>query len=284
LNFDRLTLTSFPTRRLSVVLALALSALFPCSALPQRKAEAPPSKDDVLNAIGHKQLAQDPNLQFQIASWNARPDSFVALVNLSVANDSMYVGNGTEIVRSTRLQPTLVLLQYVDGRLVATAQSDGLNGLGKDCRQQSEVEKDSDHPAPTIDGSLCQEFDFDLAHYRITPTETAIGIRTKYHDIYAAGEGDYEDLTLFDVAGHKLTPIFSEIMNDSSEERGPNEMNSSKATLQISAQQTRGHFDLVLVEKNRTEALVDDPSAGHPSKGTKRRRFAWSGSAYVEAK
>jgi hypothetical protein len=282
---------AFPRTRiplLALLLATVVYASRPCKAQALGKPAATPTKEDVLTAIGQKSLTHDPALQVEIKPWNARPGSFVALVYLSVSSDAMDADDGTEIVRSPRLQPTLALLQYVDGHLIATAKSESPNDLGKDCRELSDVEKDSGN-APGDrgsfpDGSLCQAFTFDLAPYRITPTETAIGIRIQVHDIYAAGEGDDETLTLFNVTGHQLTPIFSEEMSGSFEERGPNEMNTSKSTLQVTQQKTKDHFDLLLVDHNVTERLLSDSTAGHPGKHLVKRRFTWNGSRYVEAK
>lgn len=267
----------------SIFLTLILFASRPGPAQVSGKASALPGKDDVLEAIGHQQLARDPHLQFQIKPWSARPGSFVALVYLTApVSDDMDEGDGTEVIRAVRLQPTLALLANIDGHLVATAKSDGPQGPGKGCRTLPQGADKVDDPA--TEGTLCKKFDFDLAPYRITPTETAIGVRIRYHNFYPAGEGQYEDLTLFEAVGHELKPVFSEEMSGSFEERGPNEMNTSKATLQVSAQKTGDHFDLLLVEHRRTEKLTEDSSAGHPGSTLVKRRFVWSGSAYVEAK
>jgi hypothetical protein len=281
---------SFRTRSnlLAVFLTIVLCASLPCAAQSPVKPAATPTKEDVLKALGQQTLAHDPALQVEIKPWHARPGSFVALLYLTASNDEMDVGDGTEIVRAPRLQPTLALLQYVDGHLVATAKSDAPDALGKDCHELPKVEKDSgDTPADqdtSTDGTYCQAFTFDLAPYRLTPAETAIGIRTQSHEIYPAGEGDDEDLTLFSITGHQLKPVFSATMSSSSEERGPNEMLTSKSTLQISQQKTGDHFDLLLVDHDDTEKLVSDASGGHPGKHLVKRTFTWNGSAYVEAK
>jgi hypothetical protein len=276
----------------SVLLALFLFGYRPCPAQVPNKTAVPPTKEEILDAIGSKALAHDPHLQFQVKPWNNRPGSFLALVYITAsANDILDTGDGTEIVRAARLQPTLALLEFVNGRFVAAANSGGPHGLGNQCRKlprgADEVDKASGtpgDPGPSPNGDLCTEFDFDLAPYRITPTETAIGVRTKYHSFYAAGEGEYEELALFDLVGHELRQVFSEEMSSSMEERGPNEMDSSKSTLQVTTQKTKDHFDLLLVDHNRVETLTDGPSTNPPGRTLAKHRFIWNGTVYVEAK
>jgi len=229
----------------------------------------------------------------RICTFKSSPGTIVlALVYLTASvNDDLDEGDGVEVVRAARLQPTLALLESVNRRLVATAKSSGPHGFGNHCRElprgADKVDKASDtpnDPGPEPDGDLCKEFDFDFAPYRITPTETVLGVRTKFHSFYIAGEGEYGDLTLFEVVGHELKPVFSEVMSSSLEERGPNEMDSSKAILQVSTQKTRDHFDLLLVEHDSVETLTDGPSTNRPGRTLSKRRFVWNGTAYVEAK
>ena len=249
---------------LFLLLVLVLFISRQCPTQITGKTAALPSKEEILDAIGNKELAHDPHLHFQIKPWNARPGSFVALVYITASvNDDLDEGDGVEVVRASRLQPTLVLLESVNGRWIASAKSSGPHGFGNHCRElprgADQVDRAPDTPGdpdPSPDGDLCKEFDFDFASYRITPTETVIGVRTKFHSFYIAGEGEYEDLMLFEVVGRELKQVFSRTMSYSMEERGPNEMDSSKAVLQISPQKTKDHFDLLIVEHKRVETLT----------------------------
>ena len=277
---------------LFLLFALVLFPSRSCLAQISGKTAVLPSKEEVLDAIGRKELAHDPHLHLQIKPWDARPGSFVAMVYITASvSDDLDEGDGVEIVRAVRLQPTLALLESVNGRWIASAKSSGPHGFGSQCRElpqgANEVDKKPDSPndpGPGPDGDVCKEFDFDFAPYRITSTETVLGVRTKFHDFYPAGEGVHEDLTLFEMVGHELKQVFSETMSSSMEERGPNEMDSSKATLQVSPQKTRDHFDLLLVDHERVETLTDGPSTNRPGRTLVKRRFVWNGTVYVEAK
>ena len=265
------------------LLAPALLALLPCSAQHPLKSPSLPGKEEVLRAIGLPELAHDPHLQLQTKPWRARPGSFVALVFFTSPSNA--IDDGTEVVRTPRLQPTLILLEPSNGHLVASAQSDITTGTGEECRELSQVEKsNSADEGVETDGDFCKELNLDLAPYRITSTEIAIGVRTKYHGVYPAGESDSEGLALFQVAGNRLAKIFSENMQDSSEERGPNEMLSSTNVLRVGPTKTAGHFDLVLVRHNRVEPLLDDAGSPPPKSTLEKRKFVWNGSAYKEAK
>ncbi|WP_158820627.1 hypothetical protein [Granulicella sp. S156] len=279
-------------KALSVLLALFLFGYRPCPAQIPSKTAVLPSKEEILDAIGSKELAHDPHLHFQIKPWNNRPGSFLAMVYITASvSDDLGESDAVEVVRAARLQPTLALLEFVNGRWITSAKSSGPHGFGNHCRElprgADQVDKTPDTPGDpghSPDGDLCKEFDFDFAPYRITPTETVIGVRTKFHSFYIAGEGEYEDLTLFELVGHELKPVFSEIMSSSMEERGPNEMDSSKTVLQVSPQKTRDHFDLLVVEHHNVETLTDGPSTNRPGRTLSKRRFVWNGTAYVEVK
>ncbi len=267
-------------RRTTLVLAALFLVAAPSPAQQQNPAL---TKQAVLTALGQQRLLQEPALHLTTRPWPAQPGTFVALVYLTTSSASL--DSGSEAVRAPRLQPTLALLRFVDGQLTAVAQSNPPDALGEPCRELSLVQKDpalgSGFGDP--DGTRCVDFHFDLAPYRITLTETAIGVRTKIHSIYPAGESDSENLTLFAIDAHHLKPVFNEEMAGSYEERGPNEMLTSKATLQVGPQETGDHFDLFMLEHDRTDKLVED-GGGHPGKSLARRRFAWNGSTYKELK
>ncbi|NHZ37467.1 hypothetical protein [Massilia rubra] len=66
-------------------------------------------------------------------------------------------------------------------------------------------------PAGAAGGLLPETVNrFDFAPYKITATETAIGLRLGWHEGYAGGGAFYEALALFRIDGDKLVNILSE--------------------------------------------------------------------------
>jgi hypothetical protein len=287
LIFNRFYSRLSPLRNVPLAVILPLLLLASQCGLAQSPSTQTflPRKEDVLKAIGKRQLASDPSLNFQIKPWKSLPDSFVALLYITAANE-----DGEEAVRTARLHPTLVLLNTTEGRLTALAESEvGLklsdpDGIEEEVCRELPPGKKQFKDSVLTDGNQCMEIHLDLAPYKITSTETAIGVRTKVHEVYPAGEGDSEYLTLFDIAGHNLRKIFSESMSSDDEERGPNEFLHSKSILQVSTQLTADHFDLLLIENNRVDELVETRKAHHPAPKQTTHRFTWKASAYVETK
>ena len=104
---------------LFLLFALVLFPSRSCLAQISGKTAVLPSKEEVLDAIGRKELAHDPHLHLQIKPWDARPGSFVAMVYITASvSDDLDEGDGVEIVRAVRLQPTLALLESVDRKSV----------------------------------------------------------------------------------------------------------------------------------------------------------------------
>lgn len=68
-----------------------------------------------------------------------------------------------------------------------------------------------DTSAGGADGLMPEEYRrFDFAPYKITPTETAIGLRLGWSQPYAGGGASFEALALLRVDGNKLINILSE--------------------------------------------------------------------------
>jgi hypothetical protein len=222
-----------------------------------------PDRDAVLKALG-AEPADD--LHLEVKPWNATTGAFVAL---------LYVDAG-EVVRTERLKPTLAVLMAADGMLSLVAQST----IGEQrCRELPE----GGELAPNENGDDCTEMHLDLAPYRISRSATALGLRTKIHSVFGAGENEAEYLTLFEIIGDRrqeLRPIFAHEMSVSDEQRGPGDMTTVERTLRISDQLTSGYFDLLLVESTRREKIG---GSGGASLKRVERRFQWQGAGYVAA-
>jgi len=121
----------------------------------------------------------------------------------------------------------------------------------------------------------------DLAPYKISGSLTALGLCLKTREVFPAGESEAEGLTLFQITGNRLKPIFSHEMSLLDEQRGPGELTTIETMLTISDRQTSGHFDLLLVEHARLEKIG---GAGEPETTRTRYRFQWRGKAYAAAR
>ncbi|MBV8962812.1 MAG: hypothetical protein JO068_21130 [Hyphomicrobiales bacterium] len=222
-----------------------------------------PEENDVLRTL-RPDLIGDRALTLEVKPWKALHGAFVAL---------MYIGiPGGETVRTQRLHPTLAVVREEGGALSLVARVETEEPR---CR---ELPPDQTELELNLDGGDCPAMHLDLAPYRISPTETALGLRTKTHEVFPAGESEAEKLTLFRILGHTLKPIFSAEMMYSDEQRGPGDLTTSESTLQVSEQKTSGYFDLVLVETTRSEKIFD---TNYSRTKRTQRRFSWQGGRYV---
>jgi hypothetical protein len=259
-------LRQFPPQGIIVIRALLLLAgLLMWSS---RLAAHPqtPSQEEVLRALSREDLPGDRSLNFEVEPWDVPGATFVAL---------MYIDAG-EVVRTKRLQPTLSVLKESDGKLtlIAEATIDEPH-----CRELPEGRTELE---PNLDGEDCPELHLDLAPYKISSSDTALGVRTKIHAVFPAGESETEELTLFHIVGGTLKPIFSAEMNLRDEQRGPGDATRSESTLRISDHQTSGHFDLLLTERSHFQKLLDPDDEGRSEQI--RRRFRWRGNGYTAAR
>lgn len=70
---------------------------------------------------------------------------------------------------------------------------------------------DAAMPGARPDGMMPHTYRrFDFAPYKISPADTAIGLRLGWHEGYAGGGAFYEALALFRIDGNKLVNILSE--------------------------------------------------------------------------
>lgn len=136
------------------------------------------------------------------------------------------------------------------------------------------------------EGTAC-EVVLDLAPYRIGDNEFAFGIRWKEDATFPAGENNAVKLRLWRVDAGKLKKILETSMEDSDEQRGPNDASEMKCTVSVSGEKTLDHFDLVKRCGGTSGPLVEDPE-DRPAKVTKkissRTLFRWNGSMYAEQK
>lgn len=129
-------------------------------------------------------------------------------------------------------------------------------------------------------------FELDLAPYRITEHERAIGVRLACHQTFGAGEASRKELVLFarDPANAKsLHEIFRTSAEDHEEQRGPGDLIDDTTTVSVQPQMTAQHFDLS-VRTTTVISSLDSASTRPASTHVKTTRFVWDGSHYVVAK
>lgn len=184
---------------------------------------------------------------------------------------------------------TLLLAKGPSSAVAGTA----ILGLAKDggvVAQATDKDENCDLPQDSLysgkDGTAC-EVTLDLAPYRIGDNEFAFGTRWKENETFPAGESNAEELRLWRVDAGKLRKILETRMEDSDEQRGPNEESDTKCTLSVSEEKTLDYFDLLKRCAASSGPLIDDPET-HQATGTKksssRTLFKWDGSKYAEQK
>lgn len=133
----------------------------------------------------------------------------------------------------------------------------------------------------------CSDFELDLAPYKISSTQTAIGVRFNQTDTYIAGETNSEYLALYVIRGKGLSKVLETAMKMQEEQRGPNDAIVSSCVLSPIKTSTQGHFDMAKTCHIVFSSLILDDDSGRDPKErnqTKRTRIRWSGERYVEPK
>lgn len=243
-----------------VAAALAVSTI--CSSVARADAPGP---NEVLKLMDREDLIGDRSLTLEIKPWKGLRGAFVAL---------MYIDAG-EVVRTQRLRPTLILLRDKGGKLALVARAEVDAVL---CR---ELPQDETRLEENLDGDHCKAMQLDLAAYRISRSETAVGLRKTFHSVFPEVETEVEGLTLFRIAGKILKPVFFlPAMKLRDEQRGSGDLTTSESTLRISHHRTSGYFDLVVTEKTAVEKLLD---TGHALLRERRVqwRYRWRGYGYA---
>jgi hypothetical protein len=136
------------------------------------------------------------------------------------------------------------------------------------------------------DGTACSVA-LDLAPYRISESEFAIGVRWHQDETFPAGENNAEVLRLWRLSAGMLSKILDTQMRDSDEQRGPNEESEERCTLNVSETKSLGYDDLVKKCTSVTGPLMDDPDdrQDRPTRSSSiETLFKWDGSKYVEQK
>jgi hypothetical protein len=240
-----------------------------------------PGKKEVLEALGKGTLSGDPSVQVQIESWKHHNNSCLALIYAVEGVDR-------EVIAPAKLSPTLALLETTGKTLKIIAKKE-LKGSDFDEKLPDDDEDIFRKSIPqAVEGASYQGFNclgikLDLAPYRINPTEVAIGLRAKIHEVFPNGEADWEQLSLFRVEDLALKKIISCKMESSSEDRTGSALFAHHNNLQISTRKTGGFFDLIFVEKVKKTPMFED-SDMKPSTETRKHRFVWKKDAYEEVK
>lgn len=87
---------------------------------------------------------------------------------------------------------------------------------------------------------------FDFAPYRISPQETAFGLRMTMGYTSTARSSTYGQLVLFRLVEQRLAAIFNEEVSSSGFDKESGEETGSASLVVVSPKKTGGYFDLVL--------------------------------------
>jgi hypothetical protein len=188
-----------------------------------------------------------------LADWRARPCSAVALTFRAVSPKSA----------PAELSAHLFLVEKARGKSTLVATSP-INLDDASCMRDPGWEPE--HPP---------SFKLDLADYRITAGETAIGTRFTC-DFQAPGaEGTVTRLYLFRQEAGTLSKILAENVELSQYDRVANEYVDSHGILIMQRTQTSGVFDILL---RMTDVFRSE--SGKTRKKTREQRYQWKGSQY----
>jgi hypothetical protein len=115
----------------------------------------------------------------------------------------------------------------------------------------------------------------DLADYRITASETAIGVRFTCEFQALGAEGNVTRLYLFRQEASTLSMILAEDVEISQYDRVANEFVDSHGTLIMQSTQASGMFDILL---RMTDVFRRD--SGKTRRKTREQRYQWKGRQY----
>ena len=205
------------------------------------------TKEDIIALVAP---GKDVSLLQSISAkaWHYRANSFVVIAN--------FVGNDNESIIY------FGLLEYKPSvnnlTLIASY------GKPLDIHLKEDGENTSDPVGDIGDNQVV--ISPDLALYKITETDTAIGLRFEWTENYSGGVGSFEALALFKIDGSKLINIFYEltsydkIIRTFYKDGAGHEKYKSNNVLIVLPSKTQGYFDLQIrtLKSKRKKLFVWD--------------------------
>ena len=218
----------------------------------------PPKPTIVSEAEALAAMGQDHSFKIRLADWAARPGSTVALTFRSITPE-----NGPKA-----LQATVAIVDKVDShvQLVASGQLNPELDLDDPC-PKTPVDK------PEFPPSIWLE----LAPYKISRSETAIGVRLKCAFYAPGARGTSIRLFLFRQQEKALEGVFAADVAFDNDDRIAHEEQVSHGIVLMQPTMTKGLFD-ILLRSNITISSADDDKPAR--KRVESERFISNGKRY----
>ena len=189
-----------------------------------------------------------------VKDWPARPGFSVALVH----------SEPDEITSGRDLDAHVVLLRHVGRGVEVVATTTFV----------PEVDTD---PAWHV---RSPELDLDFARYELRAGDIAFGVRLGLTVEFPAGENDSRTLYLFRPDGTELVEVLHTRVQETDEQRGPNELRESTRIVAVAPEMTGGFHDLLVHTQWSSGPLVTDDSHPQQLKGHSSQRWRWDGRRY----
>ncbi len=189
-----------------------------------------------------------------VKDWPARPGLSVALVH----------GEPDEITSGRDLDAHVVLLRHAGAGVEVVATTTFV----------PEVDTD---PAWHV---RSPELDLDFARYELREGDMAFGVRLGLTVEFPAGENDSRTLYLFRPDGAELVEVLHTRVQETDEQRGPNELRESTRIVAVAPETTGGFHDLLVHAQWTLGPLVTDDPHPQQRKGHSSQRWRWDGRRY----
>jgi hypothetical protein len=190
-----------------------------------------------------------------LKDWPARPGFAVALVHAEL----------DEVTSGQDLDAHVVLLRRVGTGVEVVATT-------------TFVPEVTTNPAWHV---THPELDPDFARYELRAGDIAFGVRLGLTVDFPAGENASRTLYLFRQDGTKLVEILHTLVQESDEQRGPNDLRESTGVVAVALETTGGFHDLLVHTEWSSRPLVTDDPHPKARTGHSSVRWRWDGVRYV---
>jgi hypothetical protein len=192
-----------------------------------------------------------------VKDWPARPGFSVALVH----------AEPDEITSGRDLDARVVLLRHVGTGVEVVAATTFVPAVDTD-------------PAWHVHST---DLDLDFARYELREGDMAFGVRLGLTVEFPAGENDSHTLYLFRPDGAELVEVLHTRVQETDEQRGPDELRESTRIVAVAPETTGGFHDLLVHTQWSSGPLVTDDSHPRQRKGHSSQRWRWDGRRYGSA-
>ncbi len=189
-----------------------------------------------------------------VKDWPARPGFSVALVH----------AEPVEITSGRDLDAHVVLLRR--------------SGTGVEVVATTTFVPDVDtDPAWHVHST---DLDLDFARYELRESDIAFGVRLGLTIEFPAGENESRTLYLFRQDGTELVEVLHTRVQETDEQRGPNELRESTRIIAVAPETTAGFHDLLVHAQWTSGPLITDAPHPQQRKGHSSQRWRWDGRRY----